>query len=116
MKHNSYLDCFNKDTKSNHPVFGKVTSGMDVVKKIENVKTNKSDRPLDPVIMNKVTVSEIPDIDETAMVTESEPVLEDQNSNIGVYLSIILLLCALYASYYYCIKQKSRRTYSPVPT
>jgi len=116
VKHNSYLDCFNKKTKSNHPVFGKVTSGMDVVNKIENVKTNKSDRPLEPVVMNKVTVSEIPNVDENAMVYESEPAPEAENSNMSVYLVILLIVGALYAAYHYFTKQISRRTYSPVPT
>lgn len=43
-----------------YAVFGKVTDGMDVVKAIESVKTGNhgphSDVPLEPVIMNKVTV------------------------------------------------------------
>lgn len=39
-----------------HTVFGKVTSGMDVVRKIGVVKTNHMDKPLQPVIMNKVTI------------------------------------------------------------
>ena len=42
------------DTK--HTVFGKVTAGMDVVKKIENVKTATGDRPVDPVIINSITL------------------------------------------------------------
>lgn len=39
-----------------HAVFGKVTAGMDVVEKISTVKRDGSDRPLEPVKMNSVTV------------------------------------------------------------
>jgi hypothetical protein len=35
-----------------------VVEGMDVVHKIEKTKTDGNDRPLTPVRMNKVTVSE----------------------------------------------------------
>lgn len=42
------------DTK--HTVFGKVVSGMDIVTKIENTKTNESDRPTSPMVIESVTV------------------------------------------------------------
>jgi cyclophilin family peptidyl-prolyl cis-trans isomerase len=39
-------------------VFGKITSGMDVVKKIEKAPTDGRDRPTTPVQMIKVTINE----------------------------------------------------------
>jgi cyclophilin family peptidyl-prolyl cis-trans isomerase len=55
--HNAYLDWFTPG-QSKHPVFGKVTSGMDVVSKIGSTKTGAGDRPNPPIQMVKVTVSE----------------------------------------------------------
>jgi peptidyl-prolyl cis-trans isomerase A (cyclophilin A) len=39
-----------------HSVFGKVTSGMDVVKSIESVPTDRSDRPIDDVVLERVEI------------------------------------------------------------
>ena len=54
---NNRLDWFTPGP-SKHPVFGKITGGMDIVKKIETTPTASGDRPKTPVKMIKVTVTE----------------------------------------------------------
>ncbi|MBK8099083.1 MAG: peptidylprolyl isomerase [Planctomycetes bacterium] len=56
-KHNSYLDWFTPGA-SKHPVFGKVTTGLEIVRKIESTPTAAADRPKTPVKMIKVTIAE----------------------------------------------------------
>ena len=54
--HNAYLDWFNKKTNNNHPVFGKVVSGMETIKKIEKCPKGAGDAPNPPIICNKATM------------------------------------------------------------
>ena len=41
-----------------YSLFGKVVSGLDVVDQMEKVKTGAGDRPVDDVVINKVTITE----------------------------------------------------------
>ncbi|MGB3608905.1 MAG: peptidylprolyl isomerase [Cellvibrio sp.] len=62
VKDNSFLNHTSKSAQGwGYCVFGKVTSGMDVVEKIKGVKTGSKgfhqDVPLDPIVIEKVTVA-----------------------------------------------------------
>tara|TARA_B100000809_G_C14928175_1_gene455935 strand:+ start:144 stop:662 length:519 start_codon:yes stop_codon:yes gene_type:complete len=56
-KHNDFLDWFSGGA-SKHPVFGKITDGMDVIAKIETCPKGPNDRPDPPVQMISVTINE----------------------------------------------------------
>ena len=43
-----------------HSVFGKVIDGLDVVKAIGQAKTDGQDKPVTPIVMNKVTIEQQP--------------------------------------------------------
>lgn len=55
-KHNAFLDYFSPGD-SKHPVFGKVTEGMDIVEAINNTPTDSNDRPITPVKMLSLTIT-----------------------------------------------------------
>jgi peptidyl-prolyl cis-trans isomerase A (cyclophilin A) len=60
VKDNPALDASNSHDGNGYAVFGKVTSGMDVVDKIKAVRTTSKgmyqDVPAEPVVIRKVTV------------------------------------------------------------
>lgn len=49
-----------------YAAFGKVIEGMDIVKKIQEVKTNSNDKPIENVVIKSITV-------DTKGVKYSEP-------------------------------------------
>lgn len=55
VANNANLDWFSGG-QSKHPVFGKVTDGMDVATAISKVKTVR-DNPVVPIKMNSITIS-----------------------------------------------------------
>ena len=56
--HNDFLDWWRDDlSDSKHPVFGKVTSGMDVVNKIGKARCDANDNPVAPIMMKTITIS-----------------------------------------------------------
>jgi cyclophilin family peptidyl-prolyl cis-trans isomerase len=54
VAHNDFLDWFGPGD-SKHPVFGKVTAGMDVVVGISKART-RDDNPVEPIKMNSITI------------------------------------------------------------
>lgn len=53
---NTFLDFDKQPMTSRHPVFGRVISGMDVVDAISGVERNQRDLPLEPVVIESVTI------------------------------------------------------------
>jgi len=41
-----------------YTIFGKVTEGLEVIDKIASIQTDSSDRPLEEIIINKITIYE----------------------------------------------------------
>lgn len=58
QKDNTFLDA--KGSNWGYAVFGKVTTGMDVVDKIAKVKTASQDKPVEAVIINSITLVDSP--------------------------------------------------------
>lgn len=53
---NIALDFDKEPAASKHPVFGRVTAGMDVVDAISQVETEGPDRPVDPIVIQDVII------------------------------------------------------------
>ena len=60
MKNNTYLDFDKAPLTSKHPVFGVVISGWDTVELIEAVPVNSQNRPITPVVMDSIRVTQFP--------------------------------------------------------
>ena len=58
LKDNIFLDFDNPPLSSAHPICGEVITGWDVVELIENVPVDGNDRPITPVVMNMVRVTQ----------------------------------------------------------
>ena len=50
------LPTYPQSTPSQHPVFGKVVEGYDIIQKINHVETDRNDKPLTPVVVNKIVI------------------------------------------------------------
>merc|ERR1712061_663151 len=57
VANNEFLDWFNNSTPSQHPVFGKIVEGYEIVEKITQTPTDGNDNPNTPVMMQSVTVA-----------------------------------------------------------
>ena len=55
---NVALDFDKPPMTSRHPVFGRVISGMDVVQEIERTETGARDVPVEPVIIESITITQ----------------------------------------------------------
>jgi len=55
---NTNLDFDKEPLTSKHPVFGRVTEGMDIVDAISKVPTQSNDLPVDPVIIEDIVINE----------------------------------------------------------
>eukprot|EP00930_Biecheleria_cincta_P020943 TRINITY_DN15623_c0_g1_i1.p1 TRINITY_DN15623_c0_g1~~TRINITY_DN15623_c0_g1_i1.p1 ORF type:complete len:212 (-),score=44.16 TRINITY_DN15623_c0_g1_i1:130-765(-) len=58
VANNSNLDWFTGGP-SQHPVFGRIIEGYDIVEKISKVRT-MNDNPVEPIKMNSITISNLP--------------------------------------------------------
>jgi peptidylprolyl isomerase len=56
VANNTPLDFDKEPLSSKHPVFGQIISGMEVVDAISLVQTNERDLPVEPVVIEKVTI------------------------------------------------------------
>jgi len=53
---NTNLDFNQQPFSSKHPVFGRITAGMDIIDVISSVETGPGDLPVEPVIIESVTI------------------------------------------------------------
>lgn len=53
---NTNLDFNQQPFSSKHPVFGRITTGMDIIDVISSVETGPGDLPVDPVVIESLTI------------------------------------------------------------
>lgn len=53
---NNFLDWFDTRTESQHPVFGRIVAGKEIISKINNVPTDGGDKPKTPVVMQGIEI------------------------------------------------------------
>ncbi len=74
---NIFLDFDNPPLSSAHPVFGEVVTGWDIVEIIENVPVDGNNRPITPVVMDSIRVTQpilaLPDFDENKYSFSIQP-------------------------------------------
>jgi peptidylprolyl isomerase len=58
VANNTNLDFDKQPLASKHPVFGRVSEGMGIVDAISNVSKNERDVPLEPVIIQNISIEE----------------------------------------------------------
>eukprot|EP00440_Ansanella_granifera_P022800 gb/GFBE01024762.1/.p1 GENE.gb/GFBE01024762.1/~~gb/GFBE01024762.1/.p1 ORF type:complete len:212 (+),score=57.39 gb/GFBE01024762.1/:1-636(+) len=56
VANNANLDWFSPG-ESKHPVFGRITEGMDIVVAISKTKVDSNDFPVEPVMMNSINIT-----------------------------------------------------------
>lgn len=82
---NTNLDFDKQPLSSQHPVFGRVVEGIDVVEAIGATETDQRDRPLEPVVIERI---EIIGMGEQAEELEAEDVNEDDADGEEIRLDI----------------------------
>jgi len=109
LKDNIFLDFDNPPLTSAHPVFGVVITGWDIVEIIENVPVDGNDRPVIPVVMDSIRVTEpflaLPNFDQNKYSFSIQPnpitklsIIElNSNTNDKVEFSILNMNGALVA-------------------
>eukprot|EP00929_Paragymnodinium_shiwhaense_P106450 TRINITY_DN7187_c0_g2_i1.p1 TRINITY_DN7187_c0_g2~~TRINITY_DN7187_c0_g2_i1.p1 ORF type:complete len:288 (+),score=63.23 TRINITY_DN7187_c0_g2_i1:91-954(+) len=58
VNNNSFLNWWDNSTPSQHPVFGKIIENYDLVKQITEVRTDRNDSPIQPIMMKTISISD----------------------------------------------------------
>ena len=67
-----------EDLNGRYAVFGQVIEGMDVVEKIESLKTDSQDRPVEDVVINRIELLKIDiAVDDDSIINNDKIIIED---------------------------------------